>query len=159
VLPGPRVSTAPRRARPAPHRCSPGPVVTRSRLSATRVHAARAPPPITICVYYASILRCWHLVWILIMTDHPCLGVRCHSRNPEIVTIGFNADRRLRPHVGAVHRPRNEGLQSRAALLHAPHDDPVVVTLGRGDGRIRHVHQRRRPRRRLQFSKISIDLL
>jgi hypothetical protein len=104
VLPGPRVSAAPRRARPAPRRCSPGPAVTRSRLSATRVRAARALPPTTICVYYASMLRCWHLVWILVMTDHPYLVVKCHSRNPEIVTIGFNADRRLRPHVGAVHR-------------------------------------------------------
>jgi hypothetical protein len=23
-------------------------------------------------------LRCWHLVWILVRTDHPCLGVGCH---------------------------------------------------------------------------------
>jgi hypothetical protein len=27
-------------------------------------------------------LRCWHLVWILVRTDHPCLGVGCH-RAPE----------------------------------------------------------------------------
>jgi hypothetical protein len=32
-----------------------------------------------VCVYYASMLRCWHLVWILVRTDHPCLGVGCHS--------------------------------------------------------------------------------
>jgi hypothetical protein len=31
-----------------------------------------------VCVYYASMLRCWYLVWILIMTDHPWLGVGCH---------------------------------------------------------------------------------
>jgi hypothetical protein len=30
------------------------------------------------CVYYASMLRCWHLVWILVRTDHPWLGVGCH---------------------------------------------------------------------------------
>jgi hypothetical protein len=24
-------------------------------------------------------LRCWHLVRILVRTDHPCLGVGCHS--------------------------------------------------------------------------------
>jgi hypothetical protein len=30
-------------------------------------------------VYYASMLRCCHLVWILIRTDHPCLRVGCHS--------------------------------------------------------------------------------
>jgi hypothetical protein len=35
-----------------------------------------------VCVYYASILRCWHLVWILVRTDHPCLGVRCHTDRP-----------------------------------------------------------------------------
>jgi hypothetical protein len=29
-------------------------------------------------LYYASTLWCWHLVWILIRTDHPCLGVGCH---------------------------------------------------------------------------------
>jgi hypothetical protein len=32
-----------------------------------------------VCVYYASMLRCWHFVWILVRTDHPCLGVGCHS--------------------------------------------------------------------------------
>jgi hypothetical protein len=26
-------------------------------------------------------LRCWHLVWILVRTDHPCLGVGCHKRH------------------------------------------------------------------------------
>jgi hypothetical protein len=31
-----------------------------------------------VCVYYASMLRCWHLVWILVRTDHPCLGVGCN---------------------------------------------------------------------------------
>jgi hypothetical protein len=30
-------------------------------------------------LYYASMLQCWHLVWILVMTDHPCLGVGCHT--------------------------------------------------------------------------------
>jgi hypothetical protein len=33
-----------------------------------------------VCVYYASMLRCWHLVWILVRIDHPCLGVGCHIR-------------------------------------------------------------------------------
>jgi hypothetical protein len=38
-------------------------------------------------VYYASILRCCHLVWILIRTDHPCLRVRCHTnKGPEKTT-------------------------------------------------------------------------
>jgi hypothetical protein len=32
-----------------------------------------------VCVYYASTLRCWHLVWIMVRTDHPCLGVGCHN--------------------------------------------------------------------------------
>jgi hypothetical protein len=30
-------------------------------------------------LYYASMLRCWHLVWILVRIDHPCLGVGCHA--------------------------------------------------------------------------------
>jgi hypothetical protein len=29
-------------------------------------------------VYYASMLRCWHLVWILVQTNHSCLAVECH---------------------------------------------------------------------------------
>jgi hypothetical protein len=32
-----------------------------------------------VCVYYASLLRCWQLVWILVRTDHPFLGVGCHK--------------------------------------------------------------------------------
>jgi hypothetical protein len=30
-------------------------------------------------LYYASMLRCWLLVWILVRTDRPCLGVGCQS--------------------------------------------------------------------------------
>jgi hypothetical protein len=30
-------------------------------------------------LYYASMLRCWHLLWILVRTGHPCLGVGCHN--------------------------------------------------------------------------------
>jgi hypothetical protein len=28
---------------------------------------------------YASMLQCWHLVWIMVRIDHPCLGVECHN--------------------------------------------------------------------------------
>jgi hypothetical protein len=31
-------------------------------------------------LYYASTLWCWHLVWILVRTNHPCLGVGCHKK-------------------------------------------------------------------------------
>jgi hypothetical protein len=40
-----------------------------------------------VCVYYAPMLRCWHLVQILVRTDHPCLGVRCHNRLPPSPAI------------------------------------------------------------------------
>jgi hypothetical protein len=30
-------------------------------------------------LYYASILRRWQLVWILVRTNHPFLGVGCHT--------------------------------------------------------------------------------
>jgi hypothetical protein len=33
-----------------------------------------------VCVYYATMLQCWHLVWILVSTNHHCLGVGCHSK-------------------------------------------------------------------------------
>jgi hypothetical protein len=36
-----------------------------------------------VCVYYASMLWCWHLVWILVRTDYPCLGVGCHNYHPQ----------------------------------------------------------------------------
>jgi hypothetical protein len=29
-------------------------------------------------LYYASMLQYWHLISILVRTDHPCLGVGCH---------------------------------------------------------------------------------
>jgi hypothetical protein len=32
-----------------------------------------------VCVYYASMLQCWHLIWILVRTDNPHLGVGCHT--------------------------------------------------------------------------------
>jgi hypothetical protein len=38
-----------------------------------------------VSVYYASMHRCWHLIWILVRTDHPCLGVGCHSIKTQIV--------------------------------------------------------------------------
>jgi hypothetical protein len=41
-------------------------------------------------LYYASMLQCWHLVWILVRTDQPCLGVGCHTC-PERVCILANA--------------------------------------------------------------------
>jgi hypothetical protein len=41
-----------------------------------------------VCVYYASMLRCWHLVWILVRTDHPCLGVGCHKKEVRRLIVG-----------------------------------------------------------------------
>jgi hypothetical protein len=35
-------------------------------------------------LYYASMLLCWHLVWILIRTNHPCLGVGCHRLKEKL---------------------------------------------------------------------------
>jgi hypothetical protein len=34
------------------------------------------------CVYYVSMLRCWHLIRILVRTDHHCLGVGRHTSMP-----------------------------------------------------------------------------
>jgi hypothetical protein len=42
-----------------------------------------------VCVYYASMLWCWHLVWILVRTDHLCLGMRCH-KNTRIFYVMFS---------------------------------------------------------------------
>jgi hypothetical protein len=35
-----------------------------------------------VCVYYASMLRCCHLIRFLVRTNHPCLGVGCHIAPP-----------------------------------------------------------------------------
>jgi hypothetical protein len=57
-----------------------------------------------VCVYYASILRCWHLVWILVRTDHPCLGVGCHTKawKPLLPTLAMSPTRDCRGGVGVL---------------------------------------------------------
>jgi hypothetical protein len=30
-------------------------------------------------LYYASMLQYWQLIWILVITNYPCLGVGCHT--------------------------------------------------------------------------------
>jgi hypothetical protein len=35
-------------------------------------------------------LRCWHLVRILVRTDHPCLGVGCHIDTSEYFSMPQN---------------------------------------------------------------------
>jgi hypothetical protein len=43
-------------------------------------------------LYYMSMFQCWHLVWILIRTNHPCLGVGCHNwfiRNQECKCVSW----------------------------------------------------------------------
>jgi hypothetical protein len=49
-----------------------------------------------VCVYYASMLRFWHLVWILVRTDHPCLGVGYHRDKPRPTFISNKLDPSLR---------------------------------------------------------------
>jgi hypothetical protein len=39
-------------------------------------------------LYYASMLRCWHLVWILVRTNHPSLVVGCHSHQSSKTHTG-----------------------------------------------------------------------
>jgi hypothetical protein len=38
-------------------------------------------------MYYASMLRCWQLIRILIRTNHPCLMVGCHSWYQRLTSI------------------------------------------------------------------------
>jgi hypothetical protein len=57
-------------------------------------------------LYYASMLQCWHLIWILVQTDHPCLGVRCHS--VQVVGAAWRAAMRIVAGVGdLMQRTRN----------------------------------------------------
>jgi hypothetical protein len=45
-------------------------------------------------LYYAAMFRCWHLIWILVRTNHRCLGVGCHigaighATAPEPSSVG-----------------------------------------------------------------------
>jgi hypothetical protein len=87
-------------------------------------------------LYYASILRCWHLVWILVRTDRPYLGVGCHNFHP------MN------------HRPEVEGMdtvdtcigEDKAAELEVVKREPEGVVLVRhwtDDGATRQHRTRR----------------
>jgi hypothetical protein len=73
------------------------------------------------CVYYASMLRCWHLVWILVRTKHPSLGVGCHTH--ALLCIP-----RVRLHAGA-----SLLLDADASFLHdvgaslLPHDASLLL--------------------------------
>jgi hypothetical protein len=40
---------------------------------------------------YASMLRCWQLIWILVKTNHPCLRVGCHIMLPIVPLISKQA--------------------------------------------------------------------
>jgi hypothetical protein len=46
-------------------------------------------------------LRCWHLLWILVRTDHPCLGVGCHTYVFRI-NLFITLDSRLRKKITGV---------------------------------------------------------
>jgi hypothetical protein len=46
-----------------------------------------------VCVYHASMVWCWHLIWILVSTDHPCLGVGCHMGRGATHIGGARTDR------------------------------------------------------------------
>jgi hypothetical protein len=39
-------------------------------------------------MYYASMLRCWQLVRILVRTNHPCLRVGCHRWVLVVTVVG-----------------------------------------------------------------------
>jgi hypothetical protein len=49
-----------------------------------------------VCVYYASMLRCWNLVWILVRTDHPCFGVGCHNSIMTKTNTGITPTSKIR---------------------------------------------------------------
>jgi hypothetical protein len=38
-------------------------------------------------MYYASMLRCWQLIRIMIKTNHPCLRVGHHSWYQSLMSI------------------------------------------------------------------------
>jgi hypothetical protein len=47
-------------------------------------------------LYYASMLCCWHLIWILVRTDHPYLGVGCHRGGGAGCSMGAGRSERRR---------------------------------------------------------------
>jgi hypothetical protein len=51
-------------------------------------------------LYYASILQCWHHIWILVRTDHPYLGVGCHKGDMGDVPLVLKKYPHPRPNLG-----------------------------------------------------------
>jgi hypothetical protein len=51
-------------------------------LCSSRIHVI-TPYSGHVCVYYASMLQCCHLIWILVRTDHPCLTLGCHNNEMD----------------------------------------------------------------------------
>jgi hypothetical protein len=41
-------------------------------------------------LYYALMLQCWHLIWIVVRTNHPCLGVGCHTHRLQTGGCGIS---------------------------------------------------------------------
>jgi hypothetical protein len=63
-------------------------------------------------LYYVSMLRCWYLIWILVRTDHPCLGVGCHN-----MTLG--AIRGWPIHYPGIHHCRRGEVSSNSVTVEA----------------------------------------
>jgi hypothetical protein len=50
-------------------------------------------------MYYASMLRCWQLVRILVRTNHPYLWVECHNKLPQTSLALVSTQALLRQHI------------------------------------------------------------
>jgi hypothetical protein len=77
-----------------------------------------------VCVYYASMLRCWHLAWILVRTDHPCLGVGCHSRSVLRPSCGCDQSGRS-PYAAPLRRGEAKAPPLRSASWGTPRQSPL----------------------------------
>jgi hypothetical protein len=83
-------------------------------------------------VYYASMLRCWHLVWILVRTDHPCLGVGCHKL--VVASMRHGEDEGLARDEGGGRRPTKHGTSALQGVAH--HRDNMRI-----ERRLRGLHK------------------
>jgi hypothetical protein len=61
-------------------------------------------------LYYASMFWYWHLVWILVSTNHPCLGVRCHIRYITVSQSRSSISLGVREMVTSLNKPEKANL-------------------------------------------------